>query len=282
MEGRIAALGEKGVGIDGPFGSGVDKRDVGGCALGEGAVGQAQELRGAGGHGGDELRPGEDAGFDECLDEKGERRFEADDAEGGGLEFALLVLVCVRGVVGDEAVDGAVADAFEAGGDVGLRAQRGVHFVVRIERGTAVVGEQKVVGADFGADALAGLFGAANEVDGGGGGDVRDVVADVALACEENVALDHDVFGDGGDAGESEARTGEAGVHASAAGEGFVLAMLDEELIEHADVAHGAEAHAGVGDAVAIVGEGDRSGTDHGADLGERLSLALAGDGADG
>ena len=64
-----------------------------------------------------------------------EGRLEAADAEGGGVELAELVLDGVRRVVGGDAVDRAVEEAGDAGGDVVRRAQRRVHL------GVGVVGE---------------------------------------------------------------------------------------------------------------------------------------------
>lgn len=282
VEGGVAAFGFHGFAVDGPFDVGVDDGHVGRGADAEGAAVDFQEFGRAGRQGADQSRPVEDFGLDQGLDEEREGRFQADDAHRGVDEAEFLVVVAVGGVVGDEAVDRAVAQAGEAGVDIGAGAEGRIHLEIRVVGRACVLGQEQVMRADLGGDAGAVALGPADQLDRAGGADVGDVVAAGGLARETDVALGHDFLGRGGDAGEAEAGGGDAGVHDAAAGEGLVLAMLDEEGVEHGGVLHGAEADAGLGDAVAIVADGHGAGAEHEADLGELFAGAALGDGADG
>ncbi len=237
---------------------------------------EAHDAGGGDGHFFDELEPGEVAGFDEGFGVEGERGFEADDAEGGFVEFEFFFFAGVGGVVGGEAVDGAVDDALDAGVDVGLGAERRVHFgvgvVAAVEGAAGFVGEEEVVRGDFGGDGLAVAFGLADEFDGAGGGDVLDVIAGADALVEEEVAGDHEFFGDGGESGEAEFDGGGPGAH-GAAGEGGFFAMLREDAAEHFDVLQGFEHDGGGGDADAIIGETDGAGGVHEGHLGELRAL---------
>ena len=55
----------------------------------------------------DQLRQAQNPFFDQPQPER-ERRFKADDAVHGDVEFEVLLIDMVRGVVGGDAVDGAV------------------------------------------------------------------------------------------------------------------------------------------------------------------------------
>ena len=57
--------------------------------------------------------------------------------------------------------------------------------------------------------------------------------------------------------------------------------MVDDRHPERISVAHGLAHHARVHDRQAVIGNGDRSGAFHGADLRQLLALAAFGDGAD-
>lgn len=282
MKRRVAALGFHRVAVDCPFDIRIDDRHVGRGADAERAALDFEQLGWAGGQGADQPGPGQDFRFDQGLDEQRQRRFQADDPHRRFDEAEFLVVVAVRGVVGDEAVDRAVGQAGQAGVDVGPRAERRIHLVVRVVGRAGVLGQQQVMRADLGADALAGGFGPADQLDRAGGADVGDVVADAGGRGQADVALGHDFLGRGRDAGQAEAGGGDAAVHDALAGERLVLAMLDEERVEHGRVLHGPQADAGLGDAVAVVGDGDRAGAEHQADLGEFLAGAGLGDRADG
>src|SRR5207247_10534650 len=66
------------------------------------------------------------------CEREAERRLEAADAGGGGVELAELVLDGVRRVVRRYAVDGTVAQTFDAGRDIRRRAQGRIYLRVRV------------------------------------------------------------------------------------------------------------------------------------------------------
>ncbi len=273
-------------GVDGPRFFGIEDRDIGGAADGEGSFAlEAHDAGGGDGHFFDDLRPGEVAGLDEGFGVERERGFEADDAEGGFVEFEFFFFAGVGGVVGGEAVDGAVDDALDAGVDVGPGAEGGIHFgigvVAAVEGAAGFVGEKEVVRSNLGGDGLAVALGLADEFDGAGGGDVLDVVACADAFIEEEIACDHEFLGDGGETGEAEFDGGGAGVHGPA-GKRWFFAVLGEDAAEHFDVLEGFEHDGGGSDADAIIGEADGTGGVHEGHLGEFLPLAALGDGADG
>jgi hypothetical protein len=143
QEGGVAGAARE-VGLaDGPGGGGVDEGEVGGAVLGEGTKAQgvqAAESGGLDGHEADEAIPGDGAGVDEGLGVEGECGLEADQAEGGVLKGKGLFVGGVRGVVGGEVGDGAVGDALDEGGGVGLFAEG------RVDLGGGVVVVAGVVG----------------------------------------------------------------------------------------------------------------------------------------
>ena len=80
--------------------------------------------------------------------ERGEGGLEAGHAHRRLLERHLLFLRRVRGVVGGDALDRAVAQALDQRLAVGLGAQRRVHLeAVRVEAADRLVGEAEVVRA---------------------------------------------------------------------------------------------------------------------------------------
>ena len=117
-------------------GVGIEEHDVGGGAdveradAGDDAV-EAEGADGADRQALDQGLEGDAAIVDEAHAEA-ERCLEAADAEGGVVELAELFDDGVRGVVGGDAVDGAVGEACDAGVDVVLRAEGRVHLGVGV------------------------------------------------------------------------------------------------------------------------------------------------------
>jgi hypothetical protein len=111
---------------------------------------------------------------------------------------------------------------------------------------------------------------------------VGEVVARAGELREHEVAGDDVILRDAGPALESEARGDGALVHLGAFGERVVFGVLHHHEAVGAGVLQGAAHHARVGDAAAVVGDGDAA---RGAQVGHLRELATgltAGDGADG
>ena len=84
-------------------------------------------------------------GSDEIRVERRERGLEPDHPEGRRLERHVLLLARVRGMVGGDRRDRAVAQRLEQRLAVGLGAERRVHLHVRVERAHRLVGEAEMV-----------------------------------------------------------------------------------------------------------------------------------------
>ncbi len=105
----------------------------------------------------------------------GERVFQTDDAEGRAVELAILLIRTVWGMVGGDASEGAVAQAFDQRRFVGVRPQGRVHFVDRVVVLQVGVRELDVVRAGFAAHGDAPGNGAAQDIDRVGGTHVLHV-----------------------------------------------------------------------------------------------------------
>ena len=97
-------------------------------------------------------------------------------AEGRQLELAVLLVLGVRRVVGDHAVDGAVEKALAKRGRVVGGAQGRVHLEVSVVGvGDVVLAQEQVVRGDLAGDGQAVGLGGAYQVKTLAGGDVADV-----------------------------------------------------------------------------------------------------------
>ena len=101
-------------------------------------------------------------------------------------------------------------------------------------------------------------LGAADDLDRGLAGNLRDVIAPAGKFEQAQIALDDDGFGDGGDAGKAEAGCKFAFVHHAARERGF-LRMLNDQRAEMRRIGHGAAHHLGACQRLVAIGEGDRA-----------------------
>ena len=125
-------------------------------AFGE-AARLAEDAGGAGGEQLDQAREADAAGVVKLVDRQGERRFEADHAEGGAIEFDVLAGGLVRGVVGGDGVNRAIGEACEKSVAVGARGDRRIHLEAAVVA-DVFVGEREMVRSDFAGDRQAGAF----------------------------------------------------------------------------------------------------------------------------
>ena len=167
-------------------------------------AGGSSNSLGAGGHPLDEQRQVEDARQHEVGVERREGGLQAGRAHRRLLEGHLLLVARVRGVVGRDAVDRAVAQPLDQRLAVGLGRERRVHLHARVHPAHVLLGEQQVVGRDLGADAPALRLGVRDGVDRGGAAEVLEVHARVLVAGERGVARDHRGLADRGDAADAQ------------------------------------------------------------------------------
>jgi hypothetical protein len=121
--------------------------------------------------------------------------------------------------------------------------------------------------------------GAADRGEAVADGDVRDVEPRLRQGRELDVAGDHGRLGDGGPAGEAEARRGPPLVHLAAPDEVRVLLVDDDREVEHRGVLEGTPHQVGVHDGLPVVGDRDDPLGLHQADLGEGDALLPLRDG---
>ena len=126
---------------------------------------------------------------------KTERGLDAGHAEGGKLELAVLLVGRVRRVVSDDGVDRAVGEATAKRGDVGLRAKRRVHLVVRIViLADHRVVEKQMVRRDLAGDGQPLCLGGADELKPPRGRDVLRVEMTARQAAKRDVAHDFELL----------------------------------------------------------------------------------------
>ncbi len=216
------------------------------------------------------------------TEQKGDAEFQTDHARGGFGEFDVLFGGSMRGVVGGDAVDGAVGKRFAKGCDVLGLAQRRIDLAGGIVAKHGFVGQQEVMRGDFGGDLDASRLGFTKDTDRAACGDVSHVVAGACVLGKECVPGDDDVLGDTGPAAEAEAGSDASFVHLGACGEGVVLAVLDHGEVEGAGVFEGV-AHDGARcDAPAVIGHGDGARVFQVGHFGEGFAFLADGDGGDG
>ena len=232
----------------------------------------------------------------ENTEGEAERGFEAGNAVGRALKLDFFFVACVGGVVGGEAVDGAVGEALEEGLAVGLRAQGRVHLGIGVEGDRSIraagadrlVGEREVVGSDLAGDVQAVSLGPADGVQGEGGGDVlhvqvrADAFGGEDVPDELDVAFDDAGFGFGGIAAQAEPEGHGAGVHDGTVREAGVLGVLRNGQAEAAGAQECGAHHGWIEDGLSVVGEAERSGRGEGLEVGEFRAPAAEGGGGHG
>ncbi len=231
----------------------------------------------------------------EDAEGEAERGLEAGDAVGGALELDLFLVRGVGGVVGGDAVDGAVEQGFDDRETVVLVAQGWVHLGVGVVGGCCgrrsrprLAGDRLSVRVKW--------CGAASQVTcrpcclamrmawrAFGCRYVLDVevgaecLRSLDVAEEVDVALDDAGLGLDGHAAEAEAEGDGAGVHAAAAGEAGVLGVLGDGQAEAGGGDQRGAHDAVFEDGLAVVGEADGSGRGEGFVVGEGLAQASRG-----
>ena len=277
-EAAVAGLGGIEVVGGNPLGGRVDQGEVGAAARLDAHGLEPHDDARVDGHELDHAAPADRAGVHQVGEHRAQAGLDAGHAEGRQLELAGLLVVGVGGVIGGDAVDGAVGDALDELGGVLCGAKRRVH----LERGGVVVadvvlGQEQVVRGDLAGDAHAGGLGAAHELEPVGAGEVLDVQVGAGELGQLDVAGDVDLLAGRGPAQHAQAGGGDALVDLAGVDQALVLAVVHDGAAELYGVVHDAAHHAGVLDAAAVVGEGHGAVGAHVAHLGEHLALEAAG-----
>ncbi len=186
-------------------------------------------------------------------------------------------------MVGGDAVDRAVRQAFSKRVHVGLRAQGRVDFVERVVGGREVVGEQQVVRGDLGGDIPPLVLRPPQQVDAAGGADMADVQPAVDVGGEQAVTGDDRLLRHGRPTGQAEQAGLDAFVHLRADRQPRLLRVLGDDAVEGLDVFQRPPHEPGVTDASPVVGEDPHAGgaVGHRPELGHLLTAESDGDRTD-
>src|SRR2546423_9596212 len=109
---------------------------------------------------------------DEQIDEQSELSFEADNSKRGLIELDFLFELRVRRVVRAQDRQSAVGDPLQNSINVHFRAQRWIHFAVRVEILDCIVGQSDVMRANLSANFHTPFSSLANQANTSGCADV--------------------------------------------------------------------------------------------------------------
>jgi hypothetical protein len=135
-------------------------------------------------------------------------------------------------MIGGNGVDGAIEEAFDHCGAVGLCAEGRVHLRVRVVMADALFSEREVVRGDLAGDVEALFACGTDRVERLFRGEMRDVEVRVGnLAHESDVALDEAGLGFDRHAAQTETKRKSARIHRAATREARVFGVLDHGKI---------------------------------------------------
>ena len=266
--------------VVGPGVVGVEDGDVGDRTGRKGAPVEPQELRRIDGQHLDD--PGKCHGLalmQEDLEEDRKLRLETEHAEGSAVEFHLLLIGCVGGMVAGQDRDGAVGDAGDDLVDVGRGPQWRIHLEIGVEGLEPLVGQGDVMRADLGGDRHSSAAGITQQTDTARGADVLAVDGMSGLLGKQDVPRDDEILGKSGPTGQAEAGAPLPLVHDPVGTQGRLLAMIHDREAELAGIFNRTAHHAVILDATAVVGEGHDAGIGQGTDRRHLLPRKPACDG---
>ena len=234
---------------------------------------QPEEPSRAGGHALEHEAEVELARLDEVGVDRRERRLEAGDTERRLLERRVLLVPCVRRVIGGDAGDRAVAEPLEQRLAIVLRAERRVHLAVGVESAHSVVGEAEVVGRDLRADGDPARLRGPNGSHGLPGREMHYMQRSLLICGEFAIAPDHHGLRDRRPAGEAELGGHRTVVHLPVARERRFLLVQRQQPAGNGAVLERALHQPGRDDRAAVVRERRRTETCELGHLGQLLPL---------
>ncbi len=187
----------------------------------------------------------------------------------------------MRSVVGGDGIDGTVGKTCLHRGDVGVASQGRVHLGVGIVTAHRLVGQGEVMRRRLAGDLHAARLGVSDDARRAYGGDVCDVDRCAGELGQVHLAGHGDIFGSPGDPLEAELGRDEPFVHHPFADQGEILGVGDHGDTDPFRVLEGAAHEFGAANGLAVVGNRDAAGLFQIAHLGQALTLAPLGDGAD-
>jgi len=243
---------------------------------------QAQNAGRVGGEQLDQAVDAQQLAAHQAVKNHGKGSFHADDTEGGELEFLVLVVAGVRGVVRGDAVDGAVMQAADEFRTVGFGAQRRLDLVDRVVALDELFVEQQVVRSGVGADRGLGFAGVADQLDRTGGGDVGKVQARADAFLQDEIAGDDHFLGGFEHAAQPVFVGDEALVDLAFGRDRMVFRVLDDGHVQHLDIFQRLADQVGFHHAVAVVGKGHGAAFDQVGHFHQVFAQLSPGDGGHG
>ena len=212
-----------------------------------------------------------------------QRGFQPGDAERGALEFDLLFVDGVRGMIGSDGVHGAVGKRDDNRFAVSRGTQRRVHLKVRVVFADILVQKREMVRRNFAGHSGFCALAAAHGLEGVSSGEMGHVQARFAnLLGERDIAVDDARFGRRRHAAQAQPKAGGPEVHRTVLGESRVLCVLHHGKIQFRAQTQSHAHDFVVEDRLSIVGDGNCSSALQRLKVGEGLSLAAKRGGGDG
>ena len=197
---------------------------------------------------------------DQQIDENPKFRLESNNSERRLIEFDFLFEFCVRRMIRTQDRQSAIGNSLEDCIDIRLRAQRRIHFVIRIEILDRFVGESDVMRTNFATDFHASRARFADQADAPGRADVLTVNVMITKFGEQNVPHYDCFFAGRRPAGQTEQRAPITLVHDSAANQIVILAVIKDWKTNHARVLNCAPHQFVVLNTMTIIGNRDHAG----------------------
>jgi hypothetical protein len=154
-------------------------------------------------HPGRKFGPAQQTRVDHGLDNYGKRCLQSQHAERGLGKGMLLVVPCMRRMIGGNSVNGSVRQSFSKGLDMLMRPERRIHLVRRVIAEHLTRGKREVMGRDFRRHIDAALLRPANDIDGLSTGHVTDVQPGSRQLGDLDISRDNPGLGRGRPTGKS-------------------------------------------------------------------------------
>ena len=125
----------------------------------------------------------------------GEGGFQADDAIGCIIKLHVFFVICMRGMIGRNDIDGAILHAFDEGQTVFLGAQRRIHLEICVVGRERFIGQPHMMRHRFGGDVDFALFRPTDQLNRILRRDVLHVDMRPRISRKNDVTRDDQIFG---------------------------------------------------------------------------------------
>ena len=244
---------------------------------------QTKDLAGLHRAGLNQTAPGKKAAVHKIGYQQRHSGLEADGAKVGDLKLTVLLMGCVRSMIGHHTIDGAIDETVDKGLHVVAGAQRWVHLEVGVVRvGDVFLGEEEMMRGDLAGHRQAVSLCLAHEIQGARRGDVSHMQRAPSETAKLDIADDLDLLAQRRPTEHTQAGACTAFVDDAVGSQGLVFAVGDDRTVKLAHILHAGAHHAGRLHAMAVVRETACALHGHVADFCQRFALLAVGERADG